>query len=208
MKSAYLVYGTGESTGCRAVSKFILSADKQIRGTDKHTQEFQNVMYDDNGFRSWVIAEKIDKLLVRQSYPHGSNLPRLDDWYNRLIFSGFDKVYTIITTRFWPSQIVSTIKNLHIKNNPVNTFLSNPTNRIKTAYIDIFSSLSKINNGKYYDFVVLNIGDICRHPKVSLEYLFKSIDIEPPKNFDFSIVKNDIDINRISEYIKNGYDKV
>lgn len=56
-------------------------------------------MYNDDGFAKWVKSKNLRNLVVRQSFPHGSNLPSLYNWYYRLKKSGFNKVYTIISTR-------------------------------------------------------------------------------------------------------------
>jgi hypothetical protein len=48
MKVAYLVQGTGESTGCRFITKVLINCG--IYGSAEHTQEFQSVMYNDAKF--------------------------------------------------------------------------------------------------------------------------------------------------------------
>lgn len=83
----------------------------------------------------------------------------------------------------------------------------NPINRIKSAYLKIFGDLSKIENGNYLDFVVVNIGDISSYSYVNLRFLLESINIVAPKNFDFDMSKKDIDKNRIIEYGNLYYNK-
>ena len=85
--------------------------------------------------------------------------------------------------------------------------MANPMNRIKSAYLKIFGDLSKIENGNYLDFVVVNIGDISSYSYVNLRFLLESINIVAPKNFDFDMSKKDIDRDRISEYGKLYYNK-
>lgn len=205
MGDAYIVQGVGESTGCRQLTKVLIKCG--IYGSAEHTQEFQHVMYNDDGFAKWVKSKNLRNLVVRQSFPHGSNLPSLYNWYYRLKKSGFNKVYTIISTRSQPAQIISTGANDHLTNNPVNEFMVNPINRIKSAYLKIFGDLSKIENGNYLDFVVVNIGDISSYSYVNLRFLLESINIVAPKNFDFDMSKKDIDKNRIIEYGNLYYNK-
>jgi hypothetical protein len=200
MRSAYLVMGVGESTGCRFITKVLIKCG--IYGSAEHTQEFQDFMYDDKRFREWAKDKR--NLVVRQSWPHGSNLPSVYDWYNRLKISGFDRVYTIITTRDWATQSISIIDNLHPKNNRINSFFSIPINRIKEAYKNVFTELARIDNGYYTDFFVLNLGDLSNNSFVNIKFLLDSIDIDLPEDFDFDMIKKDVDKNRY-EYIKNNY---
>ncbi len=83
----------------------------------------------------------------------------------------------------------------------------NPVNRIKSAYLKIFGDLSKIENGNYLDFVVVNIGDISSYSYVNLRFLLESINIVVPENFNFNISKKDIDKDRIIEYGNLYYNK-
>jgi hypothetical protein len=200
MRTAYLVMGVGESTGCRFITKVLIACG--IFGTAEHTQHFQNFMYNDDIFKKWA-ADK-DTLVVRQSWPHGSTLPSLYDWYYRLKYYGYEKVYIIITTRDWATQSVSIIDNKHLINNKINNFFAKPVNRIKEAYKNIFSDLSKIDNGNFLDFFVLNLGDLSYNGFVNIKFLLDSINLEIPSNFDFNMIKKDIDKERY-DYIKNNY---
>ena len=48
MKTAYIVQGVGESTGCRFLTSLLIDAG--VYGSSKHSQEFQNFMYNDEKF--------------------------------------------------------------------------------------------------------------------------------------------------------------
>lgn len=197
IKTAYIVQGVGESTGCRFITEVLIKCG--IYGRAGHSQEFQRFMYHDEMFKRWVESKNLTNLVVRQSYPHGRNLPSLYNWYYRLKNSGFDKIYTILTTRSWPAQITSTVAGDHLKNNPLRNYPT-VTDRIQKAYTHIFSDLARIENGEYCDFIVLNLGDISTFPKIHLQYLFQSVNIIPPEDFDYDFVKKDIDVRRLKQY--------
>ena len=203
IKTAYLVFGIGESTGCKLMTQVIINCG--IYGSAKHTQEFQEFMYDNEKFSEQVQEKELNNLVVRQSFPHGSNLPSLYSQYYRLKYSGFEKIYIILTTRSQPAQVISIVDNLHLINNPINDFFLNPVNRIKTAYLKVFGDLSKIENGKFSDFIVVNLNDLSNNPCVNLKYILESINIKIPEQFDYNIVKPDIDKNRYLE-IKSEYE--
>ena len=198
MKKAYIVQGIGESTGCRFLSSVILKCG--IYGSADHIQEFQEFMYDDDKFKEQIDYKQLNTLLVRQSYPHGSVCPSLFEQYYRLKKSGFNDIYILLTSRLQTSQIMSIMYNKHLENNPINDFLIEPINRIKTAYLHIFSDLNKIENGNFYNFIVLNLGDLSKYPKETLNFVLSSLNLEIPIDFDYNIIKNDIDTLYVNEY--------
>lgn len=198
MKTAYIVQGVGESTGCRFLTSLLIDAG--VYGSSKHSQEFQNFMYNDEKFAKQIRLKNLKSLVVRQSYPHGRSLPSLHGWYNRLTKAGFDKVYTILTMRSQPAQIISTDKNGHCENSFIKEYPLS-INRLQKAYKHIFSDLNKINNGEYEDFVCLNLGDLSSHPVDMISYVFNFINIKvPTEDYILNKVKKNIDNIRLSEY--------
>ncbi len=197
MKTAYIVQGVGESTGCRFLTKFLIQLG--VYGSAEHSQEFQRFMYNDAIFSEYVKSNKLKSLVVRQSYPHGTALPSLYAWHRRLKTAGFDKIYIILSTRSWPAQLISTEKNGHCKNSYISDY---PTamDRMQQAYLHIFSDLNRIDNGNYRDFVCVNLGDLSTNPIDNLSFMFKFINLAVPDDFDYSIVKPDIDKVRLKQF--------
>lgn len=128
--NAYIVQGTGESTGCRLMTEILIKCG--AKGSSEHSQEFQNYINKPSQFKEWLKAKQYNNLVCRFSFPHGNTIVDLSGMYN-VMRSVYDKVYIVITTRSWICQEIGTDAGGHLKSNPMNAF---PTveSRILGAY--------------------------------------------------------------------------
>jgi hypothetical protein len=195
---AFIVQGTGESTGCRLMTDILIKCG--AIGTSGHTQEFQSYINKYDLFIPWLQSKRYDNFVCRFSYPHGNQFIQLDKLYNALRVV-YHEVHIILTTRSWICQEIGTINGGHLKNNPIPT-LTTAHKRVVNAYKYIFYGLNKIDNGKFENYTIINMGDLIKHPEAHIQYITKACHLTIPENFDYSFIR-DADSPRITEYFKN-----
>ena len=206
----YIVYGLGESTGCRLFTKLLVFMG--CYGRFDHDQDFDDFVENEtkmvNQLRSIRHINKPP--VIRFSYPHGDKIINLRKMYSQIKSAGYNNIYILFTTRSFPATIISTYENHCVENNVwvKHKYLKNPHLRAKFANIDCFSQIkrifNKIDKNVINNFVVINLYDFIMYKEVHLKYIAKELKLQYPKDLDLSFIRKDVNDIRLTAY-ENRY---
>jgi len=164
-KRAILCLGP-ESTGTRVMCRHFNSAGF-------YGKESGN--YFDRG-----LPKDKDRIVWHRTYPlDGMNIQArrwvpVDQMVKPLRKAGFEDIRAVVNTRDWHSTICSQLRVGHTQS------YEQSWARLQVAYPMIFKGLQSYA----IPFVVITYESLLLHGKDVLDYMFKMLDIEPPKQIE------------------------